>query len=162
LVAYACVTVWLAVLTRQANQIEIESLRVSQGADVMLSYIGFDEKHGVVAYPLQNAGQRTATIFNEHLEQALITRPQNILIQLARVDIDDTFEVPSGKQIGAGSFTIPHWQPDEMKAINDTTHTIVFGGTMDYTNGLGKFTQTKEYRFCLASQRFGTTLEWAV
>jgi hypothetical protein len=85
------------------------------------------------------------------------------LIQHTQVDIEESFEVAPGKQtIGAGEFTLPNWQPDEMKAIRDTTHTLIFGGIITYKNGLGRFSETKEYSFCLATLVFATTneLEW--
>jgi hypothetical protein len=159
----AGIGIWQGCLTRQANNFAIEALGLSQGADLLLAGIGFDDTYGEITYPFNNTGQRTAEIVKEHFEEAIIIRLTNIPIQHAQVDIDETLEVAPGKQtVGAGEFTVPDWQPHEMKAIRDTTHTIIFGGTITYSNGLGKFGETKEYTFCLASFVFSTTheLQW--
>jgi len=159
----AGIGIWQGCLTRRANQFSLEALRVSEGTDLMIDNISFDEVHGVITYPLQNAGHRTAEILKEHLEEALVIRPQNVLIQHAQVDIEGNFEVAPGRQtVGAGLFTMPDWQPDEMKAVRETTHTIIFGGIITYTNGLGRFKETKEYSFCLATFLFRPTkeLQW--
>jgi len=159
----AGIGIWQGCLTRRANSISLEALKLSEGADLILDNIIFDEVHGVIAYPLNNTGHRTAEVLKEHFEEAIMIRPQNVLIQHAQVDLEQTFEVAPGKQIvGAGQFTIPNWQPDEMKAVPDTTHAIIFGGIISYSNGLGSFKETKRYRFCLVTLLFRPTqqLEW--
>ena len=134
----------------RANQLTQTALRLSEGADLVLDPIAFDQTTGVIALPFQNTGKRTAITTHEHFEEVRVQRPSETIFQHDRVDLYGSREIAPGKDFGPASYTIPNWKPSEWADIQKGTLTIVIGGIVTYDDGLGpKLGTVKSYRFCI-------------